>query len=173
MDNLLNLTFVNQDDCVGNKVELVSSGTLKLLLQKPQPDLCNKWGVKVVDMLPRGPNIVEVTLTKIQEFASQAANQSSFLSSSQSHLSFNFTFSIKKDLPHPTIALHKGTGSTSVIIQQEATLPVFLTLSLSSLRKNRVLLGPLFFYKFSVLVMCVFARLLLIRSFRLIFFLPL
>jgi len=96
VEKLLHLPSVGQDDHIGlrafsnelhgvvsaltysgNNVELASSGTLKLLLQKLPPDLCNKWGAKIVEMLPRIPNIAELDawlrrLTKSQEFASYA-----------------------------------------------------------------------------------------------------
>lgn len=151
VDKLLNFPFVNQDDHVGlntfsnelhgavfalihtgNNVELGSSETLKLLLQKLPPDLCNKWGAKVVDMLPRVPNVVEFDarprrLNKSQEFASQAVKpeQHYFVKPVSSIVQL----SMKKELPHPTSALHNLTRSTSLIIQQKMSSRMVETLN--------------------------------------------
>ncbi len=44
----------------GNKMELSSSGTLKMLLMKLPQGLWTKWGSKVYKMLPKTPNILDL-----------------------------------------------------------------------------------------------------------------
>jgi len=125
VEKLLHLPSVTQDDHIGlrdfsnelhgvvstlinsgNNVELASSGTLKLLLHKLPPDLCNKWGAKVVAMLPRIPNLADLDawlrrLTKSQEFASYAVGSAQPPSTKSS--SFIDRSSIKKEPLLPTV----------------------------------------------------------------------
>jgi len=125
VEKLLCLPSVQQDDYIGlrtfsnelhgvvsaliqsgNNVELASSGTLKMLLHKLPPDLCNKWGAKIVEMLPRIPNIAELDawlrrMTKSHEFASYAVGSAQ--PPSTKSLSSIVRSSIKKEPLLPTI----------------------------------------------------------------------